>query len=331
VGAGGSITRYQLDPWRRWLPGAIGLIPLGSCLVPSVLVRDGSIVPAAVILGALTTAIALSCSVARGVTLTDNALVTRSIRGRVVLPWTSIDAVQRRDRSLWVGAAGDWYVLPLGADTAPREPGSHAPLGEAVWQTWLIRRGDHPDAPPVPWTPSLDLRGRVVLRPAFTTRLRTLGGWAAIFCGQMLVPPPPASTGQPDLTIALQGRLAAFAFFSALLILYHRWTKVTIDDHEVVVRSWRGITRIPRGTIVGLREQDGGRWLGQRLDIEHRYQLPGVLDVFGGITRLPAPATGSSWLLVDPTYYRTWAWLHEVLVRQDAAVAARSRFDGSAP
>lgn len=53
--------------------------------------------------------------------------------------------------------------------------------------------------------------------------------------------------------------------------------------------------------------------------------------MFGGITRLPAPATGSSWLLVDPTYYRTWAWLHEVLVRQDAAVAARSRFDGSVP
>jgi hypothetical protein len=304
----------------RWLPACTGLVALGSW---------GSIIATTGETDAIPVVVALSALISFGswyaldrqVTLTDQAVVMRSCRGTTTIDWAEIASLQRRMDRVWILTSDGWYGIPLRGTTRPRGGAADAPdLGDAIWLAWLDRRAaDWDQIQPRPWSPSRDLRGRAVLRPPVMTRMQPLTLLIYLLVGTMI---PFRAEHEPPLLDRLGTAATCAAVLVILVVLYHLWSRVTIDDDEIISRSLTGgVARLPRDRIVAIHEQAdrlGGNPRLTRLSLRMRQPVPSLPPPTWWqptvVVKLVAPATADSWVTSTPDYHRAFAWLHDELL-----------------
>lgn len=322
MGTSDEVVRFSLPTWQRGGIVALSAVPAMSLVVASVRYGDWSFLAVILLVAALTVGTGVWVAAATGVTVTPSHLVIGQPSGRVTAPWDQITSVEQRWNVLWVQTVDGWYPLPLKANAYVEGAGA---LGPLVVDSWIRRRGpDWGYRPSLPWRPSLDLRGRVVLRRPPWQALTYATGWLFLLAGQTIGGSPAR-----DLGILLGGHLLVVGVVAILVLAHRWWSRTVIDEHQVVVRSLLGITRVDRAAIVGVREQSTARGEGRQLVVDELVPAwgPGAVAHVRSVA-LPVVSSGS-WLENDPSYYRIWAWLHEHVVPEhpDVTVALDRMLD----
>lgn len=325
-----DVLVYRADVLTRCMPALVAIVLLGLWGTVIVQTGDTAAVPAVLALTLLASG-GIWWITARHVVITPVSLTFRTFRGSTSMAWNEISALQLRFDVVWAHTADGWFVVPLPGSRRPRgsAPGT-SNLGNQVWFSWLAGRGDDwAMVEPRPWAPNRDRRGRAVLRPAWFTRSSGLFNLVTLPFVLTLV--PVGAQNQEPLT----ARLGVAAVLSGLALGaaagYHAWSRVTIDEDVVVVRSLTGgVARLDRERVIAIGEEVdrmpvGGGGL-TRLAVTARQPVSTLLTSPAmpptTVVRLVAPATAARWWSNDPAYYRVWSWLYDELVVRDRDATA---------
>jgi hypothetical protein len=254
--------------------------------------------PSIALLAAVVSATTAFPAFRRAVAVSDDALVVRSTFTQRTLRWSDIGAVTQQASQVWVMTADGQFVLPLHRYTTQPEGGPN--LADAVWVRWHERRGG--DWQPIllsPWRPTMDVRGRTVLRPHQPSSI----GWNVLVCWVVAFWMNP----QVDTTTALVTTVAVIACCATASAAVSAWTAVIVDADGIVVRSasrWGHRYRFDE--IVDIRE------VTQRTRLGSSSTRVALITVRETVV-LPTPRGGRTWRDVDPAYHRKWAWLLDEL------------------
>jgi hypothetical protein len=297
--------------WWRAFMLVLGLLPVVAGLVLSARLHDWSMLPLLVVFAAVTVPVTGWILVSTGVTATRDRVIIGTPFRRTAVEWPDICQIEWVGSKVWLRTPDGWFLLPVAGLTRPVGRRA-APIAQHLSESWFRHRGVdwHPRAP-APWTPPVDLRGRVVLR-------HPIGPKAYAICMVILL----ASTqvamravyplSNMDVATEILSRSALAGAVLVALIAHQAWARTTIDDEWVVVRSLTGTTHIPRVLAVAVREEPTRKRM-RRLVID-QLSPPGP-DGLATLrsARLPV-VTGQDWFSNDPEFDRTWTWLLDHVV-----------------
>ncbi len=244
--------------------------------------------------------------------------------------WDQVVSIAAVDRHVSITWSAGTALLPIWARSSEAigpefpvvEPASaHLPttLIASTRHAWIAQRGENWTPPELlPWVPSVEASGRVVLRPWGQSpyRMVLLAVVVWIVMGPILSQRPIAA----ELVEAVTYLAIAFASYAALVL----WARVEVSDEAVVVRSFPfRVRRVSRSNITGMGVVRAPFPMGTG-GVQHL-----ALHTTSGVVGLPAPTTFTATPgYGDANFYRIWHWLDQELCSGGSAFTVTGQAAG---
>jgi hypothetical protein len=304
--------------WGVLLPwlGVVSLIVRWT-----VITHDTGPVPAMIVFTGVSAALCIAATHRQSVTVNHEGVTLVAFWRTTRLAWRDVVRVDQGSNRTLITARDGTHVTPLSWAARPDGAAADAPpMGDVILRHWNAARAGATPPALDPWLPTRDPHGRVVIRRPLASSLMFPTIFAGCQVGQYLAAISfPSSISSPTERLVTATVLVAAAF--GLGIVNHRWARVTIDDHQVISRTFsHGVATVPRERIFGVVAGPVPKYPAR----PHQTQLA-LAAAPMSVTLFPTASDWSSPLRSRPDFYRMWAWLNTELA--ELPIAA----DPSAP